>query len=300
LLICSRDHEDHLENALAEMKQQMDDLKSDLATERNRLQHDNRRLQDLVSEINLKRTAEVDSFKSELARLEVETEEEIQAAKDEVVSMKQELTLLMQVSRPPCVFAIGPNLQDKRTSSDRIQKLEQELAEQMDAYDDLSAQVARQDRNNDQQEELDAQKSLIDKLESRLRDTNMSTDRIRLSLKEKTDALRHAETTVASLQRERASITKELLEFEADLQHQRAESETFGRELRSLKMEQSGSARLKEDMAVLQRNYRFAKDALQQAKDQLATAVRRAAELEKWQSTHLRDRYVLTPSYDHH
>jgi hypothetical protein len=59
-----------LEGALAGMNQQMDDLKSDLADERARLQRDNGRLQDLVSEINLKRTAEVESFKSELARLQ--------------------------------------------------------------------------------------------------------------------------------------------------------------------------------------------------------------------------------------
>jgi chromosome segregation ATPase len=85
-----------LEDALAEMNQQMDDLKADLAAEKSRLQRDNGRLQNLVSEINLKRTAEVDSFKSELARLEVETEEEIQAAKDQVISMKQDLELLNQ------------------------------------------------------------------------------------------------------------------------------------------------------------------------------------------------------------
>ena len=82
------------------MNQQVDDLKADLAAEKSRLQRDNGRLQNLVSEINLKRTAEVDSFKSELARLEVETEEEIQAAKDQVISMKQDLELAMQVSWP--------------------------------------------------------------------------------------------------------------------------------------------------------------------------------------------------------
>lgn len=94
----SRDHEDHLENALAEMNQQMEDLKSDLAAEKARLQRDNGRLQDLVSEINLKRTAEVDSFKSELARLEEETEEEIQTAKDQLTSMRLEVEVLMEVS----------------------------------------------------------------------------------------------------------------------------------------------------------------------------------------------------------
>jgi archaellum component FlaC len=94
----SRDHEDHLENVLGEMNQQMEDLKADLAAERSRLQRDNGRLQDLVSEINLKRTAEVESFKSELARLEEETEEEIQAVKDQLISMKLEVEVLTEVS----------------------------------------------------------------------------------------------------------------------------------------------------------------------------------------------------------
>ena len=94
----SRDHEDHLENVLGEMNQQMDDLKADLAAERSRLQRDNGRLQDLVSEINLKRTVEVDSFRSELARLEEETEEEIQAVKDQLISMKLEVEVLTEVS----------------------------------------------------------------------------------------------------------------------------------------------------------------------------------------------------------
>jgi archaellum component FlaC len=94
----SRDHEDHLENVLGEMNQQMEDLKADLAAERSRLQRDNGRLQDLVSEINLKRTAEIESFKSELARLEEETEEEIQAVKDQLISMKLEIEAMTEVS----------------------------------------------------------------------------------------------------------------------------------------------------------------------------------------------------------
>jgi phage host-nuclease inhibitor protein Gam len=75
----------------------MDDLKSDLADERARLQRDNGRLQDLVSEINLKRTAEVESFKSELARLQEETEDEIQAVRDQLISLKLEVEVLTEV-----------------------------------------------------------------------------------------------------------------------------------------------------------------------------------------------------------
>lgn len=88
--VSSRDHEDHLEDALADMRQQMEDLKFDLETERGRLQRDNRRLQDLVSEINLKRTAEVDSFRSELQRLEEDAEDEIKQFKEQVEILQDE------------------------------------------------------------------------------------------------------------------------------------------------------------------------------------------------------------------
>jgi polyhydroxyalkanoate synthesis regulator phasin len=95
--VSSRDHEDHLEVALADMRQQMEDLKFDLETERGRLQRDNRRLQDLVSEINLKRTAEVDSFRSELQRLEEDAEDEIKQFKEQVDSLQEERERLTAV-----------------------------------------------------------------------------------------------------------------------------------------------------------------------------------------------------------
>jgi hypothetical protein len=52
---------------------------------------------------------------------------------------------------------------------------------------------------------------------------------------------------------------------------------------------------LKEDMALLQRNYRSAKEGLQVAKDQLALAVQRAGELEKWQAAHLHNKSAMSP-----
>jgi hypothetical protein len=66
----------------------------------------------------------------------------------------------------------------------------------MDAYGDLSAQANRQARNDDLQEELEAQYDKVKTLQSALRDANMSTDRLRLTLKEKADSLRLAESTV--------------------------------------------------------------------------------------------------------
>jgi chromosome segregation ATPase len=171
--------------------------------------------------------------------------------------------------------------------------LEEELASQLDAYDDLSAQLANQGKNDDAKLELEAKVALVQTLRSSLRDANAATDQLRLNLREKGDSLRHAESTIASLPRERANITKDLLEFETDLQRQRAESEAFGKELKTLKAEQGGSARLREEMAVLQRNYRSAKDTLHQAQQQLAVAVRRASELESWQKQQLKEGCVV-------
>lgn len=85
------------------MRQQMEDLKSDLEMERSRLQRDNGRLQDLVSEINLKRTAEVDSFRSELARLEEEADDEVKQLKEDMRVIRDERERLTIVRR----FAYG-------------------------------------------------------------------------------------------------------------------------------------------------------------------------------------------------
>lgn len=80
------------------MKSQMTDLKADLAAERSRLQRDNQRLQDLLSEINLKRQAEVDSFRSEMVRMEEESEANLEETKRESAALSQQLERLKQVS----------------------------------------------------------------------------------------------------------------------------------------------------------------------------------------------------------
>lgn len=62
----------------------MDRLKSDINAERARLQRDNSRLQDLVSEMRLKSNAEVESFKTEMERMAEESEREVEQAREEV------------------------------------------------------------------------------------------------------------------------------------------------------------------------------------------------------------------------
>lgn len=78
----------------------MDQLKSDIDAERARLQRDNGRLQDLVSEIRLKSNAEVESFKTEMERMAEGSEREVEQAREEVKRVEKERDELKHV----CIF----------------------------------------------------------------------------------------------------------------------------------------------------------------------------------------------------
>lgn len=78
----------------------MDQLKSDIDAERARLQRDNGRLQDLVSEMRLKSNAEVESFKTEMERMAEGSEREVEQAREEVKRVEKERDELKRV----CIF----------------------------------------------------------------------------------------------------------------------------------------------------------------------------------------------------
>lgn len=130
-------------------------------------------------------------------------------------------------------------------------------------------------------------------LEATLQDGNLATDRLRQNLRDKSDALRHAESKIDTLQTERKAVAKELLAFEADLNRQRIESEGFGKELQKLRMEQQSTLQSQEQFEQMRRDYRTARESLRHAKDQLAKAVDQVTELEEWQRSHRHDMSVL-------
>lgn len=78
----------------------MDQLKSDIDAERARLQKDNGRLQDLVSEMRLKSNAEVESFKTEMERMAEGSERKVEQAREEVKRVEKERDELKHV----CIF----------------------------------------------------------------------------------------------------------------------------------------------------------------------------------------------------
>lgn len=252
----------------------MEELKADLASERARLHRDNQRVQDLLSEVNLKRQAEVDSFRSEIARMEDEAEAELWEARRESSALAEQVERLEQ---------------DKQQSSKRLRQLEQDLAVQLDAYDDLQSQMTRQEMNDDIRQEIEAAHARVESLETTLRDTNLATDRLRQNLRDKSDSLRHAESRVETLQRERQAIAKDMICFEQDLKQQRQASEQFGRELSSMHRDEVKTHIYEEQIDHLRRDYRMARESLQHAKDQLARAVQQVTELESWRQEHQHD-----------
>lgn len=75
----------------------MSDLQSDMAKEKERWRRDKQRLQDLVSELRLKSQAEVDSFRSEMARMTEDADVKLNDAKQDALSAMREKADLADV-----------------------------------------------------------------------------------------------------------------------------------------------------------------------------------------------------------
>lgn len=189
-----------------------------------------------------------------------------------------------------------PDVQEKQSSAAKIQQLEHDLSLQLDAFDDLQARLSSQDNNNEIRSELQAQLERVTVLETTLQEGNLATDRVRQNLRDKSDALRHAESKIETLQTERKAVAKELLAFEVDLDRQRIESEAFGKELQKLRLEQQATSASQEQFEQIRQDYRTARESLRHAKDQLAKAVDRVTELEAWQRAHRNEQSVAIPS----
>ena len=100
-------------------------------------------------------------------------------------------------------------------------------------------------------------------------------------------AVNTAEDRIATLQKERASVARELSAFDADLEKQRAESGRFGEELEMLKAEQHVSAAENaRGMERLQKDCWASQDRLQATRQQLEEARAEREKLERWRSCH--------------
>lgn len=134
---------------------------------------------------------------------------------------------------------------------------------------------------------MEAQTALIRDLQKSLSEANSTNDRLRDTLRARSQALRETEDRVESLKAERAIVTKELLAFEADLKTQKLESRQFGAELRRFRDEEDTVKKDQQAQLIrLQASCQTAQNKYDAAKHQLQTAVRRVAELEKWQIEH--------------
>jgi hypothetical protein len=87
-----------MSNALRAVHEQMEILKTDMGSEKSRLQRDNGRLKDLVSEMRLKSQAEIESFRAEMGRLSEGNQMELREAEEARVKAIKEKDVLKRVS----------------------------------------------------------------------------------------------------------------------------------------------------------------------------------------------------------
>ncbi|AFR95974.1 hypothetical protein C343_04085 [Cryptococcus neoformans C23] len=268
--------ESRLKKALNEVHRQMDQLKSDIDAERARLQRDNGRLQDLVSEMRLKSNAEVESFKTEMERMAEGSEREVEQAREEVKRVEKERDELKH---------------EIQILKSRVTQLERELSDERRAYDSLSrrnAQIACDGATAAQlRAELSQTSEAIRLLESSLRDAESISHHLRETLARRDQEVRESEAQVNKYRREREIIAQELREFENDLQKHKIESEDFGQQLQALKREQtSKSSRHAAELQALEREMEEVKERERRLRHEVQDVKTRYEKAEKWRELH--------------
>lgn len=132
--------------------------------------------------------------------------------------------------------------------------------------------------------ELQDKADKVRSLQASLQEANAVSERLRVSLDAKTHALEQAENRVATLQRERERVTKDLTEFERDLRAARLESKRFGAELQRLKLDQATAKQGADER--LEREYRSAQDKLRVLRLELDEERATCRSLERWREDH--------------
>ncbi|TYJ55290.1 hypothetical protein B9479_004010 [Cryptococcus floricola] len=271
-----REAESKLQKALAQVHLQMDKLKSDISAERSRVQGDNRRLQDLVSEMRLKSTAEVESFKSEMERMSEDSENDVRQAREEAFKLEREKDEMKR---------------EFQAIKSQSSQLERQLSDEKRAYDSLSrrnAQTTRDVPTAVQLQSLLAHKEeSIRALESSLHNAEATTHHLRQTLSERELSLKQAESRLERFRQERQMVARELGEFDKDLQRHKQESNAFGIELQVLKKEQTEKAgRHAAELSALERGLQDAKHRESRMRRELMDAEEKLEEVEGWRQTH--------------
>nr|XP_018259051.1 uncharacterized protein I303_08594 [Kwoniella dejecticola CBS 10117]OBR81209.1 hypothetical protein I303_08594 [Kwoniella dejecticola CBS 10117] len=267
-----RENEGRTQRALEAVHLQMEELKSDIANERSRIQRDNGRLQDLVSEMRLKSKAEVDSLRAEMDRAAEAAEDSLKSTQDDMSRVIREREGL---------------LKDMQSQKTRITQLESDVAKEQRAYESLSRRTAQSAISAVAQADLAQKKEAVRSLQATLSEARAEEDRLRDTLSQTRISLEQAQSRVARYESERQNVLEELEVFERDLQVQRAESEEFGHQLQALKREQSTSVdKHRAELRGLERELRLAKENEKQTAKQLEDVKKRHDSLEHWKVTH--------------
>ena len=173
--------------------------------------------------------------------------------------------------------------QDASSSSGRLRELEQRLSSQRSELKNAQDLL----KNTAPSTEIEEQRQIIDSLRKSLEAAELDINLLREEAQTRETTLQTAEAKVTRLQSERSMITKELTEFEEDLNVQRRESHRFGIELQKLKVQQQGcAAKHAGELAEVEREFKLSQTKLHATERELETAQRIRQKLEQQRGLH--------------
>ncbi|ORX39013.1 hypothetical protein BD324DRAFT_618212 [Kockovaella imperatae] len=248
--------EARLKAALKSVNEQLAAAKADYDAEQERLHNDNARLRDFITEVRAKSDAKYDRVLADMERLQSDTEATITRLTLEKAKVEGDLESVQR---------------ELRLSASKIQRLEREMQQRLEARDGHDAADSIQ----------------IQELEKKLRELRVKVRSLELSLDDRTEALRTAEERIASMRREKQSTADELALFENDLRAQRIENERFGVELRRLQAAQKQSdPNVEAELAACQRDLDTARRGRDHCEQLLKEARQDCSDLELWKTSH--------------
>ena len=238
------------------VRHELASLKAQIGDERARLQVENGRLSQMVSDLRKDHAMDLQAAAGEFENRIASTAVELRHTKADLDRRTRECDSLRKESQG---------------ASNRVRELERQLDTLTTSYDRLSRQ--QQTTPPSSSSELSEMRQKIDRLKDSVAIAERDAITARRQLQDREYDLRSAKNRITDLESERRTIAKELADFERDLSTQRKDSQRFGIELQKLKIEQQGTAaRHASELAAAEREARTARDKLKTVERELASA----------------------------
>lgn len=272
---------ERLQDALAEVHEQLSTMQGDNTRERSRLIADVTALKRTLAEQN-------ETSEKEIERMRLETIDALDAAYEDVEKAKQDAIASTRETVAARVLA--------DEAQRRVGALEKELEKVKHEYDDLHRRHVRAAADSVPTWELQQKESTIKRLQVNLDSARADADASAARLARECSLLRKAEQEIESLKKERERVMRDIKAFDADLILQTTEARRLREQLLVLKDNDSAVQRFREELAGLRAEREAervrGKEEVQRVKREVGVLKEEVEGLERWKVEHACGAYV--------